>query len=478
MANARPGLRDGVESELLDREQQLLQEITALEDDLLNSALDLSDKRSGSPAVVAREELAAKQREYAELLTQIKLANPELASLVSVSTMDLAAIRDALPPETTLVSYYVLEDAVAAFVISREALSVVELPGTAEAYRQAAENFRTLGVANLGNPHPASLVNLYQGLITPILPHLNTTRLGIIAHQWLHYIPFAALSDGERYLGEQFTVYDLPSVSMLQFLNADAGEGEAQASPLIFGDPATDNPELASLAFAAEEAERVADLLGVEPMTGVEASESALQSRVGSANIVHIAAHGSFDPEAPLFSRIWLAPSDEADGRLNVHEVYGLDLGQASLVVLSACQTNLGELSAGDDVVGLNRAFLYGAPTVISSLWSVDDEATGVLMEAFYANLPSGMGKAEALQAAQAAVRSNASHPEWAHPYYWAAFVLSGDPGSILVEVQPTPTSAGGKNYLYLVGVVLLVALAGLFVFVRVRGAAREKSVQ
>jgi CHAT domain-containing protein len=455
MANALPGLRDGVEGDLLEREQQLLQEITTLEDDLLNSALDLSDARSGSPGVVAREELAAKQREYAELLTQIKLANPELATLVSVSTMDLASIQAALAPDTTLVSYYVLEESVAAFVVSHEALSVVELPGTAEAYRQAAEDFRTLGIANLANPHPVSLVELYQGLITPILPYLNTTRLGIIAHQWLHYIPYAALSDGERYLGERFTVYDLPSVSMLQFL--EAGAGESGASPVVFGNPATDNPELASLKFAADEAESVAELLGVDAVIGSEASESALQSRAGNASIIHLAAHGSFDPQAPLFSRIWLAPSDEADGRLNVHEVYGLDLGRAELVVLSACQTNLGELSAGDDIVGLNRAFLYSTPTVISSLWSVDDEATGVLMDAFYANLLDGMGKADALQAAQAALRTNASHPEWAHPYYWAAFVVSGDPG----PVSSDPGSAGGSAGLGIRAAPALLALGG-----------------
>jgi len=445
MGNERPSLRAGVESELLEREQRLLQEIAALEDDLLNSALDLSDERSGSAAVVAREELAAKQREYADLLTQIQLASPELASLVSISTMDLTAIRDVLPPDTTLVSYYVLEDSIIAFVVSNDALNAVVVPGTPDAYRQAVEAFRTLGLANLGNAHPASLVNLYQGLITPILPHLRTERVGIIPHQWLHYVPFAALSDGEKYLGDRFVLYTLPSASALQFLEPPAGD--ASASPLIFGNPATDNPELPSLAFAAQEAARVADLFGVEPIIGAEASESTLQSRVGVASIIHLAAHGSFDPEAPLFSRIWLAPSDEADGRLNVHEVYGLDLGQADLVVLSACQTNLGELSAGDDIVGLNRAFLYGAPTVISSLWSVDDEATGVLMEAFYTNLLSGMGKAEALQSAQLRVRTDPSHPMWSHPYYWAAFVLSGDPGQASGDLESAgQASAGGPE--------------------------------
>ena len=124
-----------------------------------------------------------------------------------------------------------------------------------------------------------------------------------------------------------------------------------------------------------------------------------------------------------------------------MHEVYGLDLDRADLVVLSACQTQVGELSAGDEVVGLTRAFLYGAPTVVSSLWSVDDAATGALMARFYKHLLAGMGKAEALQAAQAEVRADPAHPEWAHPYYWAAFVLSGEPGAVTAPaLKSTPT--------------------------------------
>ena len=133
----------------------------------------------------------------------------------------------------------------------------------------------------------------------------------------------------------------------------------------------------------------------------------------------------------PLFSRLWLTPGEEHDGYLNVQEAYGLDLSYVGLVVLSACETQLGELSADDEVVGLNRAFLYGTPTVIASLWSVNDEATGVLMENFYTYLQEGMGMAQALQAAQ----------KEKHPYYWAAFIINGDAGEIVIqEVEPTPT--------------------------------------
>jgi hypothetical protein len=143
-----------------------------------------------------------------------------------------------------------------------------------------------------------------------------------------------------------------------------------------------------------------------------------------------------------MFSRLWLAPAGEEDGQLNIYEVYGLGLDQTELVVLSACQTQGGEVSAGDEIISLNRAFLYGSPTVVSSLWSVDDQATGELMSRFYTHLRDGMSKAQALQAAQSEIRKDPAHPEWQHPYYWAAFVLNGDPG----EMDPGALNADEKG--------------------------------
>ena len=109
---------------------------------------------------------------------------------------------------------------------------------------------------------------------------------------------------------------------------------------------------------------------------------------------------------------------------MEVHEVYRLDLKKADLVVLSSCQTQLGKQSLGDDIVSLNRAFIYaGTPTVIASLWSVKEQPTAELMIAFFKNLKNGMSKAAALQAAQ--VQTRAKNP---NPYFWAGFVLTGEP--------------------------------------------------
>jgi hypothetical protein len=158
--------------------------------------------------------------------------------------------------------------------------------------------------------------------------------------------------------------------------------------------------------------------------------------------VLHIASHAAFNPIAPLQSGLYLAADDANDGVLHLDEVYGLNLAATDLVVLSACQTNVGEVSPGDDVLALNRAFLFaGAPTVIASLWNVDDEATSILMTHFYGYLAEGRGKAEALRQAQIDLR--AERPEYAHPFYWAAFVLNGIGGETTRPAQVDVGPAG-----------------------------------
>jgi CHAT domain-containing protein len=201
---------------------------------------------------------------------------------------------------------------------------------------------------------------------------------------------------------------------------------------VVLGNPVT---TLAALPDAEAEAVEVADLLNTTVYTGAAASELQLRTVVSGASVLHLAAHGNYNTANALYSAIALA-TDEAkayDGLLETHEIFGLPLQGNALVMLSSCETNVGAVSRGDEVVGLTRSFFFaGSPTVISSLWNVNDSATGALMTAFYRHWKDkGMSKAEALQAAQADVRSN---PHWASPFYWAGFVLNGHPGKSHAE--------------------------------------------
>jgi CHAT domain-containing protein len=191
-----------------------------------------------------------------------------------------------------------------------------------------------------------------------------------------------------------------------------------------------DSIQLRGLPAARTEGLRVAEVLGVTLLTGVLASESAVREQLPFASIVHMATHGlAFGSDARARdSYVALAPDARHDGLLTMGELLDDDdlVMSADLVVLSACQTGLGDVRDAEGTVGLQRAFLAkGARSVLVSLWSVDDEATRLLMQRFYAHWRAGaeISKAEALRRAQNDVRGTAG---FEHPRYWAAFQLVG----------------------------------------------------
>ena len=163
-------------------------------------------------------------------------------------------------------------------------------------------------------------------------------------------------------------------------------------------------------------------------LVGSRATESAFKGASGRYQVLHLATHGYFNKFNPLLSGLELEADGREDGRLEVHEILGLRLS-ARLVVLSACDTALGggyfaEVPAGDDIVGLTRAFLFaGSPSVVASLWAVNDRSTMRLMSGFYGRL-AGSDKATALAEAQRELVARGGR--YSHPYFWGAFVLVG----------------------------------------------------
>ena len=273
------------------------------------------------------------------------------------------------------------------------------------------------------NSAPPTLKQLYKWLVAPLKSHLNTPTLAIVPHGPINDLPFAALtSDGEHFVSDKYAVFYLPSVNVLHYLHPKSDSGENQIFVLANGGT-TGAPRLP---YAEDEARAVATLFGVKPVVGESATVANVRSHAGDFEILHIAGHISNEHKHPQFSSIPINESKADEGALELNQVVGLDLRKTNLVVLSGCESQLGRRSRGDDVVGLSRAFMFaGAPSVIASLWKVDDEATQHLMVAFYTHLRAGFTKAEALRAAETDVRK-----QYPNPYYWSGFVLTGDPGS------------------------------------------------
>lgn len=360
--------------------------------------------------------------ELAQIGDFIEAQNPDLNQLTRVDVPDIATIQTALADDTLLLSYYVTENEVYAFVLTQTDIHGMQLPATPGDLRNAVSAFR------VDQTQTYPLEELYTLLIEPLegllkLPAVSseeTPKIIVVPHDVLNFISFASLTpDGESYLIDQYAITYSPSAAVYTVLVGNRPEVTGQ--PLVLGDPDY------SLPYAMDEARAVAAALGVQPALGNEATESLLREHIGTASIVHIAAHGKFDAQDPLSSALKLAGDDQHDGYLEVREVYGLPLREHNpLVVLSACETAVGALTAGDEFQGLTRAFLLsGARTVVASLWTVNDAATSELMTRFYKNQAAGMSEAEALATAQRTLRQ---HRDWSAPDYWAGFVLMGVP--------------------------------------------------
>lgn len=346
----------------------------------------------------------------------LSTAAPELSSLVTVTSTPLEEIGRLLGANEALVEYYYDGPNLYAFVLSAGRLQVSTLDA-----RGLPDQVRTLrqGLEDVGERWRAPARALYDRLWKPLEGMLTGRNVVVVAHGALHYLPFGALqrSDGS-FLIDQHGLRFLPSASVLKFLRPAIQPKQAQM--LILGNPDLGDPTL-DLKFAETEARAVAQMVaGSRVLVRKEASETNFKKASGIFSRIHFAMHGKFQADNPLASGLYLAKDAENDGVLTVSELYSMSL-EADLVTLSACETGLGKVANGDDVVGLTRGFLYaGSRSIVASLWSVDDNATAELMKAFYRNLPR-MNKQEALRQAQMAARKT-----FPHPFFWAAFQLTG----------------------------------------------------
>jgi CHAT domain-containing protein len=351
-----------------------------------------------------------------KLKTDLSARDPELSSLVTVSGTTLPEIQEHLAADETLLEYYAAGREWFGFVLTREGITARKLE-TAEVEKDV-ERFRGALVNPDSRGYAALSQTLHSQLVGPVSGLLTTKRLTIVPHGALHYLPFAALSDGGKYLLDRYDLRVLPNASVLKFLKD--GPKEAERKSLILGNPDLGDPRY-SLKYAQEESLSISRILpGSLLLLGSEARAAYVRRNGSQFRFIHFAAHGLFDPDHPLNSALLLAKDPEHDGRLRAGDLYGLNLN-ADLVTLSACETALSKVSQGDDVVGFTRGFLYaGSRAILSSLWKVDDLATRDLMVNFYANL-FRMPKDEALRLAQFKVRE-----KYPHPFYWAAFQLTG----------------------------------------------------
>ena len=377
----------------------------------------------------------------------------ETQSLLAKPTIDSDFVQYFVAPEKTII------------VLAGGTPNIMEVPIGKEQLVKKVSRFREL--ISEGSENQDELLglsqDLYEILIKPIAFNISKNRVIISPHGPLHYLPFQLLHDGEKYLIENYTLNYIPSATVLRYLANKSpigplepdGESEFTVttvttavddstylpgwgvesvtesvyenqnsgpprSILLLGNPDLDSEAL-NLPYSEIEIDNAATFFpDALKLSHNEASETNLKNKASSYDVLHFATHATFDNDDPFNSALLLASDGSNDGRLTLEEIYQLKL-KPSLVVLSACDTGLGKYSAGDEIIGFYRAFMYaGAKSIIATLWPVSDEATSYLINEFYQSLKKN-SLGESLRMAQ--LKTKEKYP---NPANWGGFVLVG----------------------------------------------------
>jgi CHAT domain-containing protein len=370
------------------------------------------------------ETIAAKEQEIVQALRDLAIKDSEYVSLQQVTVTGLEEIQRFIPDRTTLIEYFIMQQEVIAFVISRRKATVVRHLAEVRQVRTLHERllfqldnfllgpeFISAHSEQISEATTHHLEALHSLLIEPLLAEIATPHIIIVPHGCLHSLPFHAFYDGSSYLIDRFEVTFATSASTLRYCMEKPDVTDVP--PVIVG-VADANAPLVDIEVSA--------LRNIFPdavvIAGDQANRDAFSQAARNALFVHIATHANFRRDNPLFSSFKLA-----DGYVTALDLFSMNCS-TNIVALSGCQSGLGQVADSDDVLGLMRGFLYaGARSLLMSLWAVSDESTVMLMNEFYSEWQKGATKAKALQEAMQTVRR--TYPS---PFYWAPFILVGTP--------------------------------------------------
>jgi tetratricopeptide (TPR) repeat protein len=427
-------LRHGIDAQVLGTtDARALERMRELRDELVWLYSRMSEGVGAAEIQRFRHQVAVREAELVRLQRRLQPASRAhvVAMGIGATTADAATtldrLRRRLQPGTVVLEYFQAGDELVLFVFDQHQLSAHRL-GPVDSVLSLVDRFQyQVSKFGLGDDYVRShadtllsnatdvLAELYARLVGPCADSLVDARqLIVVPHGALHGLPFHALTDPTGTpLVERLEITYAPSSTVLASCFDRPCRPEAPGTQMLVGvsDPALPqiDAEIASLreVFASPVV-----------LSGEAATEQAFRHHAAEAELIHLASHAIFRQDNPLFSAIKLA-----DGWLSVYDLYNLRL-RASLVTLSACETGVSDVLAGDELIGLARGFFQaGAASVVVSLWPVNDASTARLMTRFYRHLRAGATPAAAMRRGQAELRR-----EYPHPYYWAPFLVIGRP--------------------------------------------------
>ena len=378
----------------------------------------------GEEEDVAKLQKEVRKRE--KMLTAITLRAQSTAKrkvpLGDRGRLDVAALQKRLGSERALIEFVIDDGIYSAFVVTSDRLHYSGALASEQDVMSALEGLHfQFGALRFGGdavgPFAAQLKEradvylrrLNEKLLQPLAQYIGVRDLVIVPSGALNYVPFHALRDGEEYLIESREIVHSPSAAVWEMLDSRGDRSFRNALLMSFADE--------KIPLVDREVRQLAKTLpNAVKFTGRSATFAEFERSASKFDLIHLACHGQFRPDNPMFSSLHLA-----DGWVTVRDVCARRLS-VRLVTLSACETGLSKIFPGEEILGLARGFLSaGARSLVLSLWTVSDEATARLMTDFYANLQRGETIAASLRIAQVNLIKQGEHP-----YFWSPFFAIG----------------------------------------------------
>lgn len=451
-----------IPNDVLERESELKSEITYLEKQIKNSETDQSDQKDA---------LFTLKEEYRQLVQKLEVDYKSYYDLkYNTTTVSLEVSQKSLSKHQLLISYFYGNKAIYAIALNRGKKEMFRIPIDADLEANIKKVYQMLSdpksdVMALGS----DTYKIYELLLKPILNSGDQKKLIIIPDGLLNYLPFSALNTspgGIRYLVENHAIGYVNSATLLSELEERQPKEHTilAFAPSFDGTVSVSNPDrgkLLPLPNNKKEVEQILTSFHGRAYIDGEASLRNFKSQLASFGMVHLATHAIFDDTAPEYSYLAFAQNgNAAEDLLYVADLYNLQL-DADLVTLSACESGIGDLKRGEGFLSLARGFFYsGAASIASTLWKINDASTTTLMTSFYKNLSKGEAKDVALQNAQIEFLDNNRDNALSHPYYWSAFVISGNTLALSLPY----------NWIWFILVTLVVLVSGFLYFKTKKG--------
>ena len=463
-----------VPDSVLAREQHLLKALN----------VDPDDPKAGN-------EVFEHEEAYAAFLDTLRQRHPDYFALrygdPSVTIRDLRS--RLVTDQRDLLAYAVTGEHVYMLVISADTAALLRAPR--KSLSEAVSALNESVVARDIDRYLKAAHALHALIFAPVAPLLRRTELLIIPDGELHRVNFEALLSApatrsdfrEHLLIQRYAIaYLLSATTAIQFSDLKHGR---PATTLALAPGFSDDLKQRYIAqvmdsaridrdylsfvrqpFARSTAQELGSLMSARVMVDGEADEPGFRTLAGEYGILHLGTHAEMNEHAPMYSRLVLSKNGssnaaDADGYLHAYEIYEMQL-RAQLAVLTACETGAGSNVEGEGVRSLGYSFAYaGCPSLVTSLWEIDEKSSSEIITRFYEHLADGLPKHLALR--QAKLDHLESAPdELALPYYWAGMVLMGD-------VEPIEGASGGRGIWMMILAVLFSAVALWTIWRRMR---------